>query len=282
MQKDDIREGTPDAPISPNGSIGVFDSGVGGLTVLREIVRALPYEDCIYLGDTARLPYGNKSRETVTRFAVKNAEFLVSAGVKFLVVACNTAASAGLDAVRDHVRIPITGVIRPEARRASSVSKNKKVGVIGTRATIKSGAYERAIHGFDPAISVSAVPCPLFVPLAEEGWFDDEVTRQVAERYLAGLATEGVDTLVLGCTHYPMLKQVIAETMGYDVTLVDSAVPIAREVMETLGEMGLLRKEPRDRRLTFYVTDDTTSFARVGEAFLGFGLDDVRHVDIVV
>jgi glutamate racemase len=268
--------------ISQNGSIGVFDSGVGGLTVLREIVRALPNEDCVYLGDTARLPYGNKSRDTVTKFALKNSSFLVSLGIKFLVIACNTAASAGLDAVKESFDVPTTGVIKPEARRAATATKNGKVGVIGTRSTIASGAYERAIHQHDSGITVFSRPCPLFVPLAEEGWFEEDVTRLVAERYLMDLINEGIDTLVLGCTHYPLLKKVIAETVGRDVALVDSAVPIAREVKDTLKSMGMLRDVNRRRRLTYYVTDDPKIFTQVGESFLGFPLDDVRHVDIAV
>jgi glutamate racemase len=268
--------------ISPNGSIGVFDSGVGGLTVLREIARALPDEDCVYLGDTARLPYGNKSRDTVTKFALKNSGFLVSLGIKFLVIACNTAASAGLDAVKDSFDVPTTGVIKPEALRAAKATKNRRVGVIGTRSTITSGAYERAIHYHDAGIAVVTKPCPLFVPLAEEGWFEEDITHMVAERYLADLIGEQIDTLVLGCTHYPLLKKVIAETMGRDVALIDSAVPIAREVKDTLESIGMLRKENTRRQLTYYVTDDPKNFARVGESFLGFPLEDVRHVDIAV
>ena len=268
--------------ISQNGSIGVFDSGVGGLTVLREIARALPNEDCVYLGDTARLPYGNKSRDTVTKFALKNSGFLVSLGIKFLVIACNTAASAGLDIVKESFDVPTTGVIKPEALRAARSTKNGKVGVIGTRSTIASGAYEHAIHKNDSSITVFTKPCPLFVPLAEEGWFDEDVTRMVAERYLAELIGEEIDTLVLGCTHYPLLKGVIAETMGRDVALIDSAVPIAREVRDTLESMGMLRDNNPQRRLTYYVTDDPKIFSRVGESFLGFPLDDVRHVDIAV
>jgi glutamate racemase len=218
----------------------------------------------------------------VTKFALKNSDFLVSLGIKFLVIACNTAASAGLKEVKEHLAVPTTGVIEPEARRAATATRNKKVGVIGTRSTIASGAYERAIHSHDPGITVITQPCPLFVPLAEEGWFDDEVTRIVAERYLTELIGRGVDTLVLGCTHYPLLKKVIAETVGRDVALVDSAVPIAQEVKNTLGGMELLKINNPKRRLTYYVTDDPRNFARVGEAFLGFPLDDVRHVDIAV
>jgi glutamate racemase len=268
--------------VSQNGSIGVFDSGVGGLTVLREIARALPDEDCVYLGDTARLPYGNKSRDTVTKFALQNAGFLVSLGIKFLVIACNTAASAGLDTVKDSFDIPITGVIKPEALRAAKATKNGKVGVIGTRSTIASGAYERAIHQHNSDITVITKPCPLFVPLAEEGWFEEDVTRMVAERYLSDFIGDGIDTLVLGCTHYPLLKKVIAETMGRDVALIDSAVPIAREVRDTLESMKMLRNGNTRRHLTYYVTDDPKIFAQVGESFLGFPLDDVRHVDIAV
>ncbi len=268
--------------ISQSGSIGVFDSGVGGLTVLREIARALPDEDCVYLGDTARLPYGNKSRDTVTKFALQNSRFLVSLGIKFLVIACNTAASAGLDAVKESFDVPTTGVIKPEARRAATATRNRRVGVIGTRSTIASGAYERAIHHHDSSITVVSRPCPLFVPLAEEGWFEEDVTRMVAERYLMGFVDEGIDTLVLGCTHYPLLKKVIAETVGRDISLVDSAVPIAREVKDTLASMGMLREDKHKRHLTYYVTDDPKLFSRVGESFLGFPLDDVRHVDIAV
>ena len=270
--------------VSPNhssgGAIGVFDSGVGGLTVLREVLRALPNEDCIYLGDTARIPYGTKSPETVVRFARKNADFLVSLGIKFLIVACNTAASAGIDAISEHAGVPTIGVIRPGAARACRVSKNGRIGVIGTRATVQSGAYEREIRAVDRDMQVFSTPCPLFVPLAEEGWTDDDVTALVAERYLAGLAARDIDTLVLGCTHYPLLKTVIAQTVGYDVSIVDSATPVAREVKTLLAEHGLENGGGRDRRISFYVTDDPDSFTRVGGPFLGIPISDVTHVDI--
>jgi glutamate racemase len=265
---------------TPRGAVGVFDSGVGGLTVLREILRALPNEDCLYLGDTARIPYGTKSPETVVRFARKNADFLVSEGIKLLVVACNTAASAGIDAIREHAGVPTIGVIRPGAARACRVSKNGRIGVIGTRATIASGAYEREIQAIDRDMQVFSAPCPLFVPLAEEGWTDDDVTGLVAQRYLAGLAARDIDTLVLGCTHYPLLKAEIARTVGYDVHLVDSATPVAREVMEMLSERGLENGDDHRRRVSFYVTDDPDTFARVGGPFLGIPITDVTHVDI--
>jgi len=270
--------------VSPNhssgGAIGVFDSGVGGLTVLREILRALPNEDCMYLGDTARIPYGTKSPETVVRFARKNADFLVSQGIKFLVVACNTAASAGLDTIREHAGVPTIGVIRPGAARACRVSKNGRVGVIGTRATVSSGAYEREMRVIDRDIQVYSAPCPLFVPLAEEGWVDNDVTALVAQRYLSELAAQDIDTLVLGCTHYPLLKTVIAQTVGYDVSIVDSATPVAREVQLMLAERNLEKTDEHKRRVSFYVTDDPDTFARVGGPFLGIPISDVTHVDI--
>ena len=259
----------------------MFDSGVGGLTVFREILKALPNEDCFYLGDTARLPYGTKSKETVTTFAVKNTEFLVSLGIKFLVVACNTAASAGLETIEEKFDIPTIGVVLPGAEKAVKVTKNGKIGVIGTRSTITSGAYKVEIANIDPDVQVFQQPCPLFVPLAEEGWTENEVAHLVAEEYLAGFSAHGVDTLILGCTHYPLLKKAIQQTVGYDVQLVDSALPIAWEVKNRLEKMGLEREE-NEREYKFFVTDDPENFIRVGEPFLGQSIDDVQHVDIVV
>lgn len=264
-----------------NRAIGVFDSGVGGLTVLRELIKALPNEDCFYLGDTARIPYGTKSKETVTGFAIKNTEFLVSLGIKFLVVACNTAAAAGLDAIAERFDIPTIGVVLPGAERAVRVTKNGRVGVIGTRGTITSGAYEREIVKINPGVEVFQQPCPLFVPLAEEGWVEDEIAGLTAERYLSRFAELGVDTLVLGCTHYPLLKGVIQRAVGYDVTLVDSAAPVAMEVKKRLEEAGLMRDGGGGEK-RFFVTDDPDSFIRVGEPFLGCSIGDVKHVDIVV
>ena len=273
-------------PSNRQAAIGVFDSGVGGLTVIKQIAKALPDEDCIYLGDTARIPYGTKSRDTIRRFALKNSEFLVSLGIKYLVVACNTAASAGLDIISEKFDIPVIGVILPGAKRAVKVTKNKRVGIIGTRTTTESGAYEREIKNLSSNIRVYATACPIFVPLAEEGWTENEVAYLVAREYLTGLIDKNVDTLLLGCTHYPLLKKVIAETMGFDVNIVDSAIPIAREVKKNLERLGLTREVPaensRNRKLKFFVTDDPKSFVRVGEPFLGLEIDDVEHVDIVV
>jgi len=285
---EDTNKNPADSIHHPNheAAIGIFDSGVGGLTVTKQIARALPDEDCIYLGDTARIPYGTKSVDTIRRFSLKNSEFLVSLGIKYLVVACNTAASAGLDIISDKFDIPVIGVILPGARRAAKITKNGRVGIIGTRTTIASGAYEAEIKSLSPKIHVYSAACPLFVPLAEEGWTENEVAYLAAKEYLCGLVDKGVDTLLLGCTHYPLLKKVIAETMGFDVNIVDSAVPVATEVKEDLERLGLIRgateEKNRKRKLKFFVTDDPKSFVRVGEPFLGLEIDDVEHVDIVV
>ncbi|MSM40509.1 MAG: glutamate racemase [Geobacter sp.] len=261
-------------------AIGVFDSGVGGLTVLKEIVKALPQEDTVYLGDTARVPYGTKSPETVVRYAHQIAEFLVSRDIKLLVVACNTASAVALDSLKESFSIPIVGVIEPGARRAVSVTGTGKVAVIGTEGTVKSSAYTKAIKRLAPEVQVVTRACPLFVPLAEEGWVDNEVARLTARTYLQGLTDEGIDTLVLGCTHYPLLKAVIAEVMGPSVTLVDSAEETARTVAEILGENSLLRPAAEQGNHHYFVTDIPAGFIRVGNRFLGGRLGDVYQVSL--
>lgn len=261
-------------------AIGVFDSGVGGLTVLKEIVRALPQEDTVYLGDTARVPYGTKSPETVVRYSHQIAEFLVSRDIKLLVVACNTASAVALDSLKESFSIPIVGVIEPGARRAVSVTRSGKVAVIGTEGTVKSSAYTKAIKRLAPEVQVVSRACPLFVPLAEEGWVDNEVARLTARTYLQGLTDEGIDTLVLGCTHYPLLKPVIAEVMGPAVTLVDSAEETARTVAEILGESSLLRPAAEQGNHHYFVTDIPAGFIRVGNRFLGGRLGDVYQVSL--
>jgi glutamate racemase len=261
-------------------AVGIFDSGVGGLTVLKEIIKALPQEDTIYLGDTARVPYGTKSPETVTRYAREITAFLVSRDIKLLVVACNTASAVSLETLREEFSIPIIGVIEPGARRAASVTRSGRVGVIGTEGTIRSSAYAKAIKRFNPGIEVITRPCPLFVPLAEEGWTDNEVARLAAETYLAGLRDERVDTLVLGCTHYPLLKGVIGRVMGEDVRLVDSAEETALTVAETLAREGLLRPPAEVGNHHYFVTDVPAGFVRVGNRFLGGRLGDVYQVNL--
>ncbi len=261
-------------------AIGIFDSGVGGLTVLKEIVRAVPQEDTIYLGDTARVPYGTKSPETVTRYSRQIASFLVRRDIKLLVVACNTASAVSLEALEAELPIPVVGVIEPGARRAVSVTRSGKVGVIGTEGTIKSSAYTKAIKRLAPEIQVLTQPCPIFVPLAEEGWTDNDVAHLTAAHYLQGLKDAGVDTLVLGCTHYPLLKKVIAEVMGPDVRLVDSAEETARTVADILAARGGLRPSTEMGNHHYYVTDVPAGFIKVGNRFLGGRLGDVYQVNL--
>ena len=261
-------------------AIGIFDSGIGGLTVLKELVKAMPQEDTLYVGDTARVPYGTKSSETVTRYAIEIASFLVKRDIKLLVVACNTASAVSLQALQERFSIPVVGVIEPGARRAAAVTRSGRVGVIGTEATIKSSAYTRAIKRINPAIEVITQICPLFVPLAEEGWTDNEVARLTAKTYLAGLKEIGVDTLVLGCTHYPLLKEIIAETMGEQVRLVDSAAETARTVADILLGRGLLRPVAEKGNRHYFVTDVPAGFIRIGNRFLGGDLEDVHQVNL--
>jgi len=260
-------------------AIGVFDSGVGGLTVFKELIRLLPGEQLIYLGDTARVPYGTKSPRTVLRYAMEASAFLVEQGVKILVVACNTASSVALPALEDRFSLPVIGVIEPGARRAFQLSGNRRVGVIGTEGTVKSEAYVRAIHAFDPDIEVFAAPCPLFVPLAEEGWANHPVARLAAAEYLAPLQQHGIDTLVLGCTHYPLLKTTLHQVLGESVELVDSAEETARVVAAELDTRRLRRRRPPGTP-QFFVTDVPTRFERVGGAFLGAPLQGVEQVEL--
>jgi glutamate racemase len=250
--------------------IGIFDSGVGGLTVFKAVAATLPRESFVYLGDTARVPYGSRSSETVVRYSLQAARFLRGHDVKMLIVACNTASSVALDALAGELPIPVVGVILPGARRAAKVSTAGRIGVIGTRATVASGAYPPAIRARRPDAEVLSRACPLFVPLAEEGWVDHDVTRRVAEEYLAPLKSAGVDTLVLGCTHYPLLRATLAAVMGSAVALVDSAEAVAEEVRERMRrEPGLAAGDGEAPRHRFYVTDAPEPFTAVAQRFLG-------------
>ncbi len=264
-----------------NNAIGIFDSGLGGLTVQSEITKLLPGEDTIYLGDTARVPYGTKSGETVTRFSLEIADFLLSMNVKLLVVACNTASAYSIDALSDKLDIPVVGVIKPGAKRAMEATASKKIGVIGTEGTIRSSAYQEAVGELDPDILVRAKACPLFVPLAEEGFLDTQVTELVAEDYLIEFV-DNIDTLVLGCTHYPLLKGVISRTLGPGIRLIDSAVATALEVSHILEEGGLLHGDERGEGAThrFFVTDSPKRFLSVGRNFLHEKLDSAELVTL--
>jgi len=251
--------------------IGVFDSGVGGLTVFKALEQALPRETMVYLGDTARVPYGTKSAETVTRYSIEAARFLRRYDVKMLVVACNTASALALAAIEQAAQVPVLGVIAPGARRAVEQSKTGRIGVIGTRATIASEAYPRAIQYLKPSASVVSRPCPLFVPLAEEGWTDNEVAYQVASSYLAAMHDAKIDTLVLGCTHYPLLKTVIAKAVGDSVALVDSADTVATDAATWIARhpesAAPVTSTPVQHH--FFVTDAPEPFVAVAERFLG-------------
>lgn len=251
-------------------AIGIFDSGIGGLTVLKEIAAALPGENLIYLGDTARVPYGIRSPETVTRYCFENTNFLLSQEIKLLVVACNTASAISLEAVKKEYPLPVIGVLEPGARAAVRATRNRKIGVIGTEATVGSGAYERAITKMAPDATVHSLACPLFVPLAEEGWIDNEVAALTARKYLEPLRSAGIDTLVLGCTHYPLLKTVIAREVGPEITLIDSARETAKEVADVLEKLKWKGNGPGNGGLRkFFVTDSPARFEKIGKLFLG-------------
>jgi glutamate racemase len=258
--------------------IGIFDSGFGGLTVQRAVLDALPGADTVYLGDTARLPYGTKSAETVTQYSLRNARFLLGQRIDLLVVACNTASSVALPALEREIPVPVLGVVEPGARVAAEVSRTGRIGVIGTPGTVASGAYQAAIRRHRPGAEVVARACPLFVPLVEEGWTDpgDEIVRGVVRRYLAPLRDSGIDALVLGCTHYPLLAEAIAAELP-GVLLVDSAEAIAEEI-----RLRLHLPAPGDRAAEhrFYVTDTPEKFLAVAGRFLGRPVDRAEHVDV--
>lgn len=260
--------------------IGVFDSGVGGLTVLKALIDRLPLESTVYLGDTARVPYGTKSGQVVTKYSLANADVLVEYGIKLLVVACNTASAVALPALREALPIPVVGVITPGATAAANTSRSGRIAVIGTPGTIASGAYQQALNAIRPGLEVRSQACPLFVPLAEEGWTEGDVPRLVAERYLSGGFLDGVDSLVLGCTHYPLLAPVIQRVAGPNVTLVDSARATADRVAEVLAERDLLKVERLATERHYLVTDTPARFLEVGARFLGHAISGARQIDL--
>ena len=261
-----------------DSAIGVFDSGIGGLTVLHQIIETLPRENTVYLGDTARAPYGTKSVETVLRYSFENSQFLVDKGVKVVVVACNTSTAIALDRLQEQLTIPVIGVIEPGVRRAVKSTKNKRVGVIGTEATIQSGAYTRALKAADAKIEVYSRACPLFVPLVEEGWTDNSVVEMTVKAYLGSLKQSGIDTLILGCTHYPLLNKAIRKFMGGAVRLVDSAEATAKEVESALKKDVLARKAGSGAH-SFFVTDAPDRFIKVGRRFLGEKVESAVRIE---
>jgi len=261
--------------------IGVFDSGFGGLTVVSEIKRQLPGERIIYFGDTAHLPYGSKSKEVVTGYSLRIAEFLAQKGVKLIVIACNTASSYALAELKGRFSLPLVDVVMPGARAAAGITGVKRVGVIGTMATIKSKAYETAINEINPEIKISAMACPMFVPLVEEGWVDGQVALLVAKEYLSPLKKDRIETLILGCTHYPFLKKIITRVMGLEVVLVDSAEETAKDVNRVLSEKALLAGAgAQPGRHRYFVSDDPEKFSVLGRKFLGQDIGVVEKADI--
>ncbi len=261
--------------------IGVFDSGVGGLTVAKELIRQLPGEDIVYFGDTARVPYGIKSKETVIRFSIENILFLLKQDVKLICVACNTVSSVALPVIKSHFRIPIVGVIAPGVREAVYATQNKRIGVIGTRGTVKSNAYEKQIKQLDPSVKVISVACPLFVPFAEEGFLEGNEVLSIAKGYLKPLNNFGVDTVILGCTHYPLLKPVIKKALGNNVTLIDSAKQVAIEVKRILAAEGLLNRGRNKASHKFYVSDNPEWFTGLAKRFLGTPVSGAKKVNNV-
>jgi glutamate racemase len=266
-------------PETRHKAIGVFDSGVGGLTVVAALKLALPRERIIYLGDSARVPYGTKSPLTVQRYSAQNARFLLNQGIKLLVIACNTASAVAIDSLRAESPVAVVDVIEPGARRAAEVSRSGRIGVIGTDATVRSEAYTKAVLRLRPDAQVISRPCPLFVPLVEEGWLDTPVTRLVIEDYLEPLASAEVDTLVLGCTHYPLLKPAVGRYMGAGVNLVDSAEAVADEVTGVLSRAGLLAVGDLGPD-KFFLTDHSPTFQRAINMFLGREVPEVELIDI--
>lgn len=266
--------------ISPQNPIGVFDSGIGGLTVVKELMQILPNESIVYFGDTARVPYGTKSEKTIKEYSIQNTKFLLSKNVKIIVIACNTASAVALSEIQSMTELPVVGVIKPGAEAAVKNTKNKRVAVIGTTATIQSKAYEKEIKLIDPSIEVYGKACPLFVPIVEEGWSNHKIAQLAAEEYLSELKKKSIDTMVLGCTHYPLLKDTIQKVIGEDVILVDSGVETARVVKQILEKENLINQSTLKPNYSFFVSDLPQKFREVGEMFLGRQIENLVKVDL--
>ncbi|GAB4180886.1 MAG: glutamate racemase [Calditrichia bacterium] len=259
--------------------IGIFDSGIGGLTVVKELIEILPHENLVYFGDTARLPYGTKSEDSVKRFGLEDSYYLLEHKVKMIVVACNTVSATALPLLREHFDIPVIGVIEPGVEKAISVSRTGNIGIIGTATTIRSGRYRAELVRRNPDLRIIEQPCPLFVPLVEEGLIEDEATYIIARRYLTPLIENHVDTVVLGCTHYPVLKEVIRKIMGEDVVLVDSGEAAAGKVKEILADKNMINHQTRRPKQKFYVSDLPFKFQDIAERFLQKSLPHIELID---
>ena len=272
-----------DQEIYRDAPIGVFDSGVGGLTVAREIMRQIPNEKIIYFGDTARVPYGSKSKETVTRFSRQIVRFLQTHQVKTIVVACNTASAYALEDLEKEIDIPIIGVVKPGAKVAAETTRNGKIGVIATEATIGSRIYSKYIKELNQDVTIYGKACPLFVPLVEEGLWEDPVTDEIAKRYLTELIDIDIDTLILGCTHYPLIRSTVGRIMGEKVTLVNPAYETARELKEMLEEKQLLKETPvslGENKYQFYVSDGAEKFKRFANSIIKYGILSAKTINI--
>lgn len=265
---------------SSSNPIGVFDSGIGGLTVAKSLFEFLPNENIIYFGDTARLPYGTKSKETVIKYSIEITKFLLHKNVKMIVVACNTASSVALPFLRKLTNVPVIGVIKPGCKAAISNTGNYRIGVIGTLGTIQSYSYKTQIHKYDRNIEVFSKACSLFVQLAEDGWTENKITNMIAKEYLHGLKELNIDTLILGCTHYPLLKKTISKVLGKKIRLIDSGEETAKEVKRLLEQFHLFNKQKKLGRHRFYVTDFQKKFKEISERFLGQPMHDVKKVKL--
>ena len=258
--------------------IGVFDSGLGGLTIVRQIRRSLPHEDIIYFGDLARLPYGTKSKEQIIQFSIQNTFFLLKQRIKTLVIACNSSASAAYPFISRNFNLPVVEVIEPAVKAAYQASKTKRIGLVATSATIESRAYEKAFLKLDDQIQLFTSPCPLFVPLVEEGWFLGEIPEKIAGNYLAPIISRKIDSLILGCTHYPLLTETIKKVLGNKIHLIDSVIPTVQKLEKILDANQLRSPAQRDGKLKVFVSDKPRNFVRVGEQFLG---ERISQVDVV-
>ena len=263
--------------MSTSSTIGMFDSGVGGLTVLREVERLLPYDTFVYFGDTARCPYGPKGDKTIIRYSIENGIFLIDHGIELLIVACHTASALALTKLQTTFNIPVLGVIEPAVDAACAVTQNRHIGVIGTRATINSGVYQRAISDRLSDATIIACACPLFVSIVEEQFANEEITRLIVKEYLAPLKKKNIDTLVLGCTHYPLLEKLIQEEMGSDVQLVNPALTCAKAALKIRQEKLPCKRPSKDAH-QFFVSDDPTRFQAIGERFFGLPLPSIQTV----
>lgn len=262
-------------------SIGVFDSGLGGLTAVKQIMKELPQENIVYFGDTGRVPYGTRSKETIIKYSKNDVNFLLEKDVKMIVIACGTVSSTALDVLKEEFDIPILGVVEATSQAAISATKNGKIGIIGTPGTIKSGAYESFIRNSRPEFETFSAACPLFVPLVENGHFETQVAKLVVEEYLEKIKAQGVDTLILGCTHYPLLAKTIGEYMGDEVTLINAGSEVAKELKVKLFENGLLKEDNCEGRYEYYVSDNVDGFENLGGVFLEREINgQVEKIDI--